>query len=317
MDALERLTNLVALLLETREPLTFEQIGDELDGQYPPLAVARRSAFERDKALLRGEGVPLRQVVMTGRAAGQTGYWIERADFEISDVGLTTTERQALQVALATVHLGASWGHEAWWKFERADDEPPDEPIPVAAMLPVHESLPTLHGAIHHRAEITFRYRGRHRHLRPYGLLSRDGQWYVTGWDGEAGALRSFRVDRFDDPVVEVGEAGTFERPADFRASQAFPADAREVGDPGHGPRTAQVLVDGSRAALVVVQGGGGEIVERRVDGSVVIEVPCVNRGAFRSWLFEMGPEAEVVGPPEVRAEVIGWLQALAQGTPP
>lgn len=316
MDALERLTNLVALLLETREPLTFEQIVDELDGQYPPSAVARRSAFERDKALLRSEGVPIRQVVLTGRTAGQTGYWIERSDFEISDVGLTTAERRALQVALATVHLGASWGHEAWWKFERADDEPPDGPLPVAATLPVHDALPTLHGAIQHRAEIGFRYRGRLRRLQPYGLLSRDGQWYVTGWDRDADALRSFRVDRFDDPAVEVGDPGSFERPTDFRASQAFPADAREVGDPGDGPRTAQVLVDASRAALVVVQGGGGDVVERRDDGAVVIEVPCVNRGAFRAWLFDLGPDAEVVGPPEVRAEVVAWLQALSQASP-
>jgi predicted DNA-binding transcriptional regulator YafY len=316
VDALERLTNLVALLLETREPLTLEQIVDELDGQYPPSAVARRSAFERDKALLRGEGVPIRQVVLTGRTAGQTGYWIERSDFEISDVGLTTAERQALQVALATVHLGASWGHEAWWKFERADDEPPDDPIPVAATLPVHEALPTLHGALHRRAEIGFVYRGRRRRLRPYGLLSRDGQWYVTGWDCDAEALRSFRVDRFDDPGVDVGEAHTFERPADFRASQAFPADAREVGDPGDGPRTARVLVDGSRVALVLVQGGGADVVERRDDGAVVVEVPCVNRGAFRAWLFDLGPEAQVLSPPEVRDEVVAWLEAVSQGSP-
>ncbi len=58
-DPLERLTNLVALLLETRQPLTLEQIADALAGQYPEGAAARHGAFERDKAMLREGGVPL------------------------------------------------------------------------------------------------------------------------------------------------------------------------------------------------------------------------------------------------------------------
>ncbi len=35
VDRVERLTNLLALLLETAEPLSLVQIAAELDGQYP------------------------------------------------------------------------------------------------------------------------------------------------------------------------------------------------------------------------------------------------------------------------------------------
>ena len=53
VDRIERLTNLLALLLETAEPLSLVQIASELDGQYPDDDWARRAAFERDKSVLR------------------------------------------------------------------------------------------------------------------------------------------------------------------------------------------------------------------------------------------------------------------------
>ena len=58
-DALERVTNLVALLMATRVPITLDKISSELSGQYPTGDAALRGAFERDKALLREIGVPL------------------------------------------------------------------------------------------------------------------------------------------------------------------------------------------------------------------------------------------------------------------
>lgn len=55
MHQLERVTNLLALLLSTRRHLTFDEIRYELKGQYPENLVAARAAFERDKAILRDE----------------------------------------------------------------------------------------------------------------------------------------------------------------------------------------------------------------------------------------------------------------------
>ncbi|MEZ5295240.1 MAG: hypothetical protein R2697_02885 [Ilumatobacteraceae bacterium] len=65
-DRVERLTNLLALLLETSTPLSLTQIADELVGQYPDKPNARRGAFERDKAALRDIGVPIEQEIVTG-----------------------------------------------------------------------------------------------------------------------------------------------------------------------------------------------------------------------------------------------------------
>ena len=64
VDRVERLTNLLALLLETNEPLSLIEIAGELRGQYPEGEVARRQAFERDKAAWRDIGVPIEQEIV-------------------------------------------------------------------------------------------------------------------------------------------------------------------------------------------------------------------------------------------------------------
>ena len=60
MEPLERLLNLVGLLLETRTPLTFEQIRETLEPYRQEKVDSAKRMFERDKDILRDYGVPLR-----------------------------------------------------------------------------------------------------------------------------------------------------------------------------------------------------------------------------------------------------------------
>jgi len=53
-------------------------------------------------------------------------------------------------------------------------------------------------------------------------------------------------------------------------------------------------------------------VVERRADGSIVVTLPVVNRAAFRTWIIDLLDHAEVLSPPELRAEMVAWLDALA-----
>lgn len=313
MDALERLTNLLALLLEARTPLTMEQITDELAGCYPSGASARRTAFERDKAVLRQEGVPIRQLVLSGDEAGKTAYWVERSEYELGDLGLDDEERRALQLAVAMVHLEQSWADEALWKLEHPDDEPLGAPLAVEAQLPVDEALPQLHQGVSERRESAFTYRGRRRRLHPFGLLARDGHWYVVGHDVEAGEQRTYRLDRIEGRV-SLAEAGGFERPDGFLAADAFPADPKLLDDGASEERgVAQVLIAAPRAWSVLAELGEGALAERRDDGSVVVRVPFVNLPALRRWVLGFLDHAEVLDPPRVREDVASWLERVVE----
>jgi predicted DNA-binding transcriptional regulator YafY len=302
-DALERITNLVALLLETRAPLTLEQITHELRGQYPDGDAAMRGAFERDKAMLREIGVPIDSEVLSGAEAGRTAYRIDRRRYELADLDLTPDETHALQMAVAAARL--SEGDMGLLKLG-ADGAVSSS---VVANVPDDPALPALREAAAVRAETQFTYRGTARRLQPYSVLLRDGSWYVIGHDHGHDEVRTYRVDRIEGGVT-AGEPGAFERPTGFDVRAAFPADPKLLGD--ETSQRAVVRVDAVRAGRVEARVGERSVVQRHADGAIEVEVPCANLDAFRSWLFGMGEHAEVVRPPEVREAVVSWLRDLA-----
>jgi proteasome accessory factor B len=310
-DPLERLTNLLALLLETREPLTLTQIASELAGQYPEGDTARRAAFERDKAMLRSEGIPIEMVTLGGDKAGQTGYWIERSAYELGDLGLTDAERRALHAAVAAVRFGTSWGEEALWKVGTGEGGSARELAGVTALMPSLPALAPFYDAISRRCTTTFTYRGAQRQLEPYGLLGRQGNWYVVGRDVTRDEERTFRVDRVES-AVELSEPSAFERPADVDVRSAFPADAKLLGLAGDEPPEADVLVSAPRAGVVERELGEESVIERHPDGSVMVRVPCANRIAFRSWVIGHLEHAEVISPLDERTAMIDWLRDVS-----
>jgi predicted DNA-binding transcriptional regulator YafY len=307
-DRVERLTNLLALLLETSEPLSLVEIAGELGDQYPEAQSARRAAFERDKAALREIGVPIEQeIVGGGEYAGQTRYWIDRGRYELADLDLDDDERRALQVAMAATRPGSASGQEALWKLGAGLL---DRSAPVAAIVPDVECLPTLRDAVATRTSVTFAYRDVDRTVDPWGLLLRDGYWYLIGFDHERGERRTYRIDRIEGTVAMV-PGSTFERPADFDPRSAFPDDPKLIGADAAVP-DARVLVDPVRATMAVRELGDERVVARHPDGAVELDVPCANLPAFRSWVLGYLEHAEVLGPAEVRDDVVRWLEAVA-----
>jgi predicted DNA-binding transcriptional regulator YafY len=306
---LERLTNLLALLLETQQPLTLQQIANELQGQYPVRESALRGAFERDKAVLREIGVPIDQEVLGGQQAGQTAYRIDRRRYELADLDLTTEERQALQLAVAAVRSDEMWGHEGLLKLGAGGSRPASA---VATTVPTFEALPPLREAVAARAPVEFMYRDVRRVIDPYGLLLRDGYWYVIGHDHDRGELRTYRVDRIDGQV-QAGRPGSFDRPAAFDIRTVFPSDPKLLGEPESSITHATVRVSPSRARLVAAEVGEDAVVQRFADGSIELSVPCVNRDAFRSWLLGLTDNAVVVGPAEIRDEIVEWLRGIGE----
>jgi proteasome accessory factor B len=314
LHQLERVTNLLALLLSTRRHLTFDEIRNELKGQYPDNLVAARAAFERDKAILRDEGIPISSEVQGGDKAGITGYRIDRSAYELGDLQLTGHEAAALRIAVSALRMGQSWGEEALWKVDM-DSGLKASPQPVVqASLPVDQKLPSLHDAMSRLQVVSFTYNGRTRELEPFGLLARSGWWYLVGNDRSVNAMRTFRVDRISSDVV-VLEGETFERPADFDVRTSFPADLKELPDSiDVGGDIAKVLIDATDVNTVLGQYGPDALVERHRDGSATFAIPCANVQAFEHWLLGFLDRAEVLEPVKLRQHVVEWLTALTRG---
>ena len=312
MDRLERLTNLVAVLLETRRPLSLEEIVERVPG-YPGERESYRRQFERDKATLRDIGVPISLEAIYAFDQ-ETGYRINREDYELPALDLTEDERVALHLAVTAVRLeggpgesaGGAAGREALLKLGGFEGNA----APTLAALPDVPALPSLFDAYRRRARVAFTYRGGPRRLDPYGILFRNGHWYVVGFVADRDAIRAFRADRIESGI-EAGPGGAFERPDPFDPGSALRDEPWRFGD--EEPVEARVAVSATQAGWVEADLGAQAVAERRDDGSIVVRMAVTNREAFRSFVIGLLDHAEVLAPPELRADMVAWLTAMAE----
>ena len=301
-DRLERLTDLVLVLLNARRPLTLDEVAHEVPG-YPDGHDARRQAFERDKRLLREEGIPVSTEAVVGQE--QYGYRIDPDDYFLPDLGLDPDEQAALHLAVAGVHLGDLSGRDALLKLGATGLA---EARPVAALEPPAALVP-LFDAVRTHAEVTFIYRGEERTVAPSGLRFRSGRWYLVGWDRTRGAARTFRVDRVDGvPAIGGPDSGVV--PGEFDPEHAGPEEPWRVGEGDEDDVLLEVdAIEGPRVAEEV---GASAVVERRPDGSVLLRLGVTSPDALRSWILGLLDHAEIVGPPAARAAIVAWLEEVS-----
>jgi proteasome accessory factor B len=305
VDRLERLVNLVAALLDADQPLSREQIHQRVGG-YADDEDAFRRNFERDKDLLRQMGLPLvLEPLDGGRPDGPQGYRIPRELYELPDPGLDDDELDALRLARSAMEMGEDWGESALRKLA-APAAPPDAGTVARAVVPTNEAVAAAFAAVAARQALAFRYRGHDRRLEPWHLAFRDGHWYLSGWDGDRRGERNFRLDRVDGPLQPVGPPAAFCRPP---AVPNAPPPWRLGDDP---EVVAEVDIDADQAEWAVGQVGEDAVAGRRADGSLRLALPVTSRAGFRSFVLGFLDHAEVVGPPELRDDMVAWLQAVA-----
>jgi predicted DNA-binding transcriptional regulator YafY len=290
------LADLLALLLHTPRPLTVEQIVGAIDA-YGDEGASARVAFERDKKALRDEGIVVEE-------SPDGGYRIDRATYELPDLGLTDAEAVALNAAVSAARLEGVDASAALWKLGLAVDA-----SPPLVDLPFAPALPSLQRALAAGATASFTYNGVERVTEPYGLLAREGWWYVVAFDRVRDAVRVFRLDRIESEVT-IGASGIVVVPDGFDLEAQLAEDAFGLGT-GDGVE-ARVLVDAAVAPRVVAELGDERVVERGDDGSVVVALRVTHEPGFLSWVLGLLDHAVVQSPPALVDLVVARLEAMA-----
>jgi proteasome accessory factor B len=309
VDRLERLVNLVAALMDAERPLSREQIHQRVSGYASDGETFRRN-FERDKDLLRQMGLPLVLEPLDRTADdGPQGYRIPRDRYELPDPGLTDDELDALRLAGSAVWVEGAWSEDPATSALRKLAAPagaPSPPAAVQALVPTDERVATAFAAVAARQSLAFRYRGQDRVVDPWHLSFRRGQWYLSAWDHSRGEQRSFRLDRVEGPLEPTGPERAFSRP---EAAPAIPPPWRMGDDP---EVIADLRVDADQAPWAIREVGEQAVAERGADGSVRLAVPVTSRAGFRSFLLGFLDHAVVAGPPQLRQDVVTWLEQVA-----
>jgi proteasome accessory factor B len=316
LDRLERVTDLLLVLLDAPRPLSLREIANRVPG-YPDTHGARRQAFERDKRLLRDEGVPVLVAPIDGE--DQLGYRVDPDAYYLPDLGLEVEEQAALNLAVAGVHLGEPIGRAALSKLGAGGDPTLRSATSPLVDLPPMEglpALPALFDAVRLGAVARFDYRGQEREVDVAGLRFRTGHWYLVGFDRGRGEARTFRVDRVDGRP-DVGAPGSARVPDGFDVDLTFARDPWQFGS-GEAVEV-DVLVDGAESGRVVAELGEEAVAERRDDGAVVVRLSVSDVGALVLWVLDLLDHAEVLRPESVRAAVVERLEAsvAAAGSDP
>ncbi|MFD9724580.1 helix-turn-helix transcriptional regulator [Streptomyces sp. NPDC059072] len=157
-----------------------------------------------------------------------------------------------------------------------------------------------------------------HRELSPLGLVVKGGIWYLVARADEE-AVRTYRVGRF--LAVETLEAG-FERPAGFDLAAYWQESSRRLE--GSLLRQTAVLRLSPRArkllpmhfgsagvrALADAEAAGPQALD--AEGWLHVRLPVETHAVAVGDLLRLGPEAEVLGPPELRHAVAEAVAVLA-----
>jgi len=303
VSKLERLLKLTATLLNTYQPLSADEIQRRVEG-YPQNHLAFRRAFERDKDDLREMGVPITVARVPEVDPPLDGYRILPGDYYLDDPGLEPDELAALTLAAQLVHFEGASSDEALWKLGgRQGQTTSGGELAAVATDP---TVTQLFDAVRDRSTVSFAYGGTDRELEPWRLSHQRGRWYVSGFDRARESERNFRIDRIEGDLT-VGRTGSFERPPEIGPNDRQPWQFDEAEE-----LSARVLVDADQAPWAKHQLGAETVVDERADGSVEFEIRVSNLPAFRSFVLSFLEHAEVLSPPEVRQDIVQWLEGLA-----
>lgn len=295
MDKAERLLDLVALLLDAREPISFAELRELFPEEYGGSRAAAERKLERDKAELLQLGVPIEYVEpgqLDERDLG--GYRIDRKAFFLPDPGLQPEEAAALYAAGAAALEARDFpfAHDLQHALSKLSVSGAGVPAVGNAaarrLLVVRpgadaergQKLRTLGDAVarHKRVHLVYRappsLDGRpgettERDVDPWGLAFRGGAWRAVGYCHLRKGQRTFVVDRIEKLAVnpKLPASPDFEPPADFDAGAvAGQRPWQWANDPAQ--EVALRAAPGSEALLErVFDAPGGRVSVRSLDG--------------------------------------------------
>jgi proteasome accessory factor B len=250
----ERMLNLLFVLLNSRTPLTREQIRERVPG-YGDSNEAFERMFERDRSALRDLAIPVETKPVDMFHDDVLGYRIDRSDWLMPEISITAEERTYLALA-ASAWQNAQLSTAARQAVSSVDAREQGAEISVPVSLAKgRRHITEILAAIANGKTVVFDYVGLNqsevvkRTIDPWRALLHSGHWYLIGFDQDKGEVRTFRTDRIVGDLVETKHGILESMPKDFDLSTI--TDTWEHSDKD--ATIATVLVRPGRAASLRV----------------------------------------------------------------
>ena len=308
VDRTERLLNLVLCLLDAPRPVDRATIRSVVPGYSSSAsAAAFERMFERDKEELRGMGIPIDTVES---ANGEIlGYRIDPAEYGLAEVSASAADLAVLGLAaraFSEASLGAR-ARAALRKIEAVSEAVAPGPSAridlIGSPAPSDTHLPELWEGVRTRRVVAFDYRrpdqpaASPRTVEPWGVVARDGGWYLVGRDVDRDAPRVFRTSRMGERVSLAGAPAAFAVP-DVDIRQLVLGDPESMA--AASTTSVRVALDPGRGDRIRLRGR-----EVGRDGDrIVVDIEVVDPAAIVAEVLALGGAAEILAPEAVRDSV-------------
>lgn len=321
----ERLLTLVMLLLSRHQGWTKDDLFREIEPYaQAPTPAAREKLFDRDKAALREQGIPIESFsedLFFDNDNTTTRYRINAEDYRLPGMSFTPAEAVALTVSAGMweeAALGAAASRALRKLYGRGVGDGMGSRLSIDARIRTNEPFwDELWHATTGRRTIRFRYRAastgeeRQRTVQPWGMGSRFGHWYLIGFDVERQAERWFRLTRMTAPPTMI--EGDYSVPGSFTMAASLAslnAEKRSIGAQV-AVRTGTCQILRTRPGASIAEGGSGwdtVAYSYSDEGTAAAEIASLGANARA-----LSPESLVL---EVQRRFSGAVQALRQDPP-
>lgn len=183
------------------------------------------------------------------------------------------------------------------------DSAPADVPAAVPA-APTSGALAVVIDAVRRNSLLRFRYHGQDRVVHPESVRAQNATWYLRGQEDGGEGVKVFVVSRMQE--VSSDAPGTASRPTVTHHPGLHPMSWRID------PPVEVTLAAPSEFAQDVRRWLGTPQSQTEHDGTTTLVYNVTHRAALRSRIHQLGARVRVVGPDEIRDELIDELALMA-----
>ncbi len=147
------------------------------------------------------------------------------------------------------------------------------------------------------KKEMELRHEGAYYHISPWGLSWDDENYYLVGYDSEAGKIKHYRVDKMLRIRMTEEEREGREH---FKKLDMADYSKKSFGMFGGKEQRVKLLVDNSMAGVIIDRFGKDLMMIPAGDNQFTVNVDVHVSGQFLGWIISLGEGVKIVAPEEV-----------------
>lgn len=160
------------------------------------------------------------------------------------------------------------------------------------------------------KKEIELRHEGAYYHISPWGLSWDAENYYLIGYDSQAGKIKHYRVDKMLH--IQMSDEKR-EGKEHFKKLNVADYTRKSFGMFGGKEKKVKLLVDNSLAGVIIDRFGKDLMLIPADENHFTVHVDVHVSKQFFGWIISLGERVKIVGPDEVVEQMRQEIERLVQ----